>query len=83
MNKEAWIVTLDEVFYYKAFHWHDDGWEFTPYIDQAYLFHMEAAAKATLDDMTSGGDFKDSMGHVTPTTLWMPRSTSTSCWVPT
>ena len=70
MTKEAWIVTLDEVFYYKGFlhDGSDRGWEFTPYIDLAYQFPSEAAAKETLDRVTSGGDFKDSMGHVTPTT---------------
>lgn len=72
MKKEAWIVTLDEVFYYKEFHHdcHGGGWEFTPYIDQAYQFPTEAAAKATLEGVTSGGDFKDSRGHVTPTTAF-------------
>lgn len=70
MKKEAWIVTLDEVFYYKNFlhGGKDSGWEFTPYIECAYQFPTEAAAKATLEGLTSGGDFKDSRGHVTPTT---------------
>ena len=72
MKKENWIVTLDEVFYYTEFHRDCDGsgWEFTPYIDQAYQFPTEAAAKATLEGVTSGGDFKDSSGHVTPTTAF-------------
>lgn len=70
MKKEAWIVTCDEVFYYKAFHWSDDGWEFTPYIECAYQFPTKAAAKDTLEGVTSGGDFKDSRGHVTPTTAF-------------
>ena len=30
----------------------------------------EAAAKATLEGIISGGDFKDSRGHVTPTTAF-------------
>ncbi len=70
MKEEAWLVTLDNAFYYKEFHHdcHGGGWEFTPYIDQAYPFPTEAAAKATLDGMTSGGDFKHSSGHVTPIT---------------
>lgn len=69
MKKEAWIVTLDEVFYYKEFHndCHGGGWEFTPYIECAYQFPTKAAAKATLEGVTSGGDFKNSSGHVTPT----------------
>ena len=70
MKKEAWIVTCDEVFYFKAFHpdCYGGGWEFTPYIDQAYQFPTEVSAKNTLEGVTSGGDFKDSWGHVTPTT---------------
>ena len=72
MKKEAWIVTLDEVFYYKEFHMKmkDSGWEFTPYIECAYQFPTEAAAKATLEGVTSGGDFKDTRGHVTPKTAF-------------
>lgn len=70
MNKENWIVTLDEVFYYKEFHrdCHGGGWEFTPYIEEAYKFQMESSARVTLEGLISGGDFKDSRGHVTPTT---------------
>lgn len=72
MTKENWIVTLDEVFYYKEFHHdcHGGGWEFTPYIDQAYQFPTEAAAKGILLAVTSGGDFKDTRGYITPTTAF-------------
>lgn len=72
MKKEAWIVTLDEVFYYKGF-LHDGpdrGWEFTPYIDQACYFSTKAEAEATLAGVTSVGDFKDTRGLVTPTTAF-------------
>ena len=70
MKKENWIVTLDEVFYFKRFHTNRYGFEFTPYIDQAYQFSTEAAAKGALVAVTSCGDFKDSRGHVTPTTAF-------------
>ena len=72
MKKENYIVTLDEVFYYKEFLGgiRGCGWEFTPYIEEAYVFPTEAAAKADLEGIISGGDFKDSRGHVTPTTAF-------------
>ena len=72
MKKEAWIVTVDEEFYYKEFHrdCYGGGWEFTPYIDQACHFPTAAAAKGILLAVTSGGDFKDTRGYVTPTTAF-------------
>jgi len=59
MKKEAWIITQDEVFYYREFFSDCFGgaWDFTPFIDQAYQFSTEAAAKAKLEHLTSG--FKD------------------------
>lgn len=72
MKNENWILTVNEDFYYKEFlsDCHGGGWVFTPYIERAYQFPTKAAAKATIEGLTSGGDFKDSSGHVTPTTAF-------------
>ena len=70
MKTGAWIITLDEEFYYKDYLWSSEnrGFEFTPYIDCAKIYNSEEIAKGELEQIIANGDFKDSMGHVTPIT---------------
>lgn len=70
MKKENWIVTLDEVFYYKDYNLSGENWgfEFTPYIECAKIYNSEEIARGELEQIIANGDFKDSRGHVTPTT---------------
>ena len=70
MKKEEWIITLDGVFYYKDYHLKNRGFEFTPYIECAKIYNSEEIAKGELNQIIANGDFKDSRGHVTPTTAF-------------
>ena len=72
MKKETWVITENDEFYYSGFHQNKDGvsLDFTPLIDQAYLFTSKKTAKGLLQVITSGSDYKDSRGHVTPTTAF-------------
>lgn len=71
-KKEAWILTVNDDFYYKDFinDCYGGGWEFTPYIEMAFQFPTKFSAVETLEGLTSGGDFKDTRGNVTPTSAF-------------